>query len=299
MSKHARCPLSVALVGVGSMGSGIALNLIRAGADLLVHDQDNDRADAVVGLGALSGDLAAVAQRPVVVLSLPGPAQVTAVCEMLLPLMGDGSALVNTSTIGVALTRDLTARAAARGVDYVDAPVTGAADGAEQGQLVFMVGASPDALARVRPVLEATSKSIHHLGPAGTGTAAKLLTNRLWFTHVIALADTLVLGALEGLDPTDFGDLIRESAGGSWVAEHDLDNILAGDDDESFSLALCTKDLGLIHELAHGHNYDDPLAEAARVRFNAAEHRFGPSAGELSVTRLAEDAAGVSIRTAR
>ncbi len=289
-------PGAAALVGLGSMGYSIAANLIRAGVDLAVHDRVPERIGAMVRLGAHATDLAGIAARPAVLLSLPGPTQVDDVCATLLPRMAPGAVLVNTSTIGVAQARELARQAAERDIEYVDAPVTGAADGARAGQLVFMIGASTEALARVRPLLEPLSHSIHHVGAPGAGTAAKLLTNRLWFTHVVALADTLALGALEGLDPATFGELIRASAGGSWVAEHDLPNLLAGNDDESFSLALCTKDLRLIAELAATHAYADPLAAIARQRFDDAAARFGPTGGELAVARLAEEAAGVSIR---
>jgi 3-hydroxyisobutyrate dehydrogenase-like beta-hydroxyacid dehydrogenase len=91
--------------------------------------------------------------------------------------------------------------------------------------------------------------------------------------------------------------LVPESAGASWVADHDLPNILAGDDDLSFTLALCRKDLRLISALADELGFPADLAQVALERFERAYDRFGASAGELAVARLAEEAAGVSIRS--
>ena len=151
---------------------------------------------------------------------------------------------------------------------------------------------------RVRSVLEPISSQVFHLGPPGAGTASKLLTNMLWFIHVAALSDALALAAASGLDPVRFGELVRTSAGGSWVADHDLGNILADDDDASFTLGLCVKDLGLIGQLESAHGYTSDLATGARARFGEAHERFGARRGELAVTRLAEERAGVSIRAA-
>lgn len=286
----------VGLIGLGSMGSGIAANLVRKGHAVIVHDRATDRVDAAVAFGAEAGSLDAVARAPIVLVSLPGPPEVEEVSGLLLRRMAAGSVLVNLSTVSVSLARRLAVDTAAQGVGFVDAPMTGAADGAREGRLVIMAGATSADLARVEPTLRAFSRAIYHLGEPGAGTTAKLLTNMLWFIHVTALSDALALGALEGLDLGMLGDVIRDSAGGSWVADHDLPNILAGDDDPSFTLALCTKDLRLIGELAGTHRFAADFARLAAERFGAAERRFGASAGELAVTRLVEAAAQVSIR---
>ena len=138
-----------------------------------------------------------------------------------------------------------------------------------------------------------------HLGPAPAGTASKLLTNMLWFIHVAALSDSMSLAARSGVDIDRFAELVRggNCAANSWVARHDLPNILADDDDPSFTLALCVKDLRLIGELEAEIGYSSDFATAARARFGAALERFGPDRGELAVTRIAEAAARTSIRS--
>jgi 3-hydroxyisobutyrate dehydrogenase len=290
--------VKVGFVGLGNMGGPMARNLARAGFDVAVYDLDRLRMAALEGDGVRPARSAAdVADgASAVLLSLPGPPEVEAAAGELLGRMAPGSVLVNVSTVSPALVRRLAGRAEERGIDVVDAPVTGAADGAREATLTFMVGAEPEPLERVRPLLDALGQTIVHMGPVGAGSAAKLLTNMLWFVHVVALADALALGVKAGIDLTAFARLIPESAGGSWVASHDLPSIVRGDDDESFTLALCCKDLRLIAELAGELGYDAGPLTLARERFETARERFGPAAGELAVTRLAEEAAGVSIR---
>ena len=295
-----RYAVPVGFIGLGRMGAPMAARLLAAGVELVLFDRDERRGGALVERGARRAASAAEAASgaEAVLLSLPGPPEVERVVLEggVLAGMEPGSSLVCLSTVSPRLVRHLEAEARPRGIAVLDAPVTGAADGARAGTLTIMVGAERDALAACRPLLEPLATSIVHTGPVGTGSAAKLVTNMLWFVHVVALSDALALGVKAGIEAETLAELIPASAGASWVAEHDLPNVLAGDDDESFTLALCRKDLGLIDELARELDVPAALADAARARFEAAHERFGPHAGELSVARISEEAAGVSIR---
>jgi 3-hydroxyisobutyrate dehydrogenase len=204
--------------------------------------------------------------------------------------------LVCLSTISLESCRRLDEAARSRNIAFVDAPVTGAADGARAGSLVLMVGASPEDFDLVTPIFEVIGQRSHLVGPAPAGTATKLLTNMLWFVHVVALCEALALGSVTGVSPEVLGEVIRQSAGGSWVAEHDLDNLLASDDDTSFSLGLCCKDLRLISALAAEAGYEASLATVARRWFERALDAYGPQAGELAVSRIVEMDARASIR---
>lgn len=294
--------MTTRMIGLGSMGSGMARNLLAGGLALVVDDLDPDRVGALVALGATAAQPGPI-EEDVVVLSLPAPQHVADVClgpDGLLARMRPGSALLNTSTVDLATARALDAACAEHGILHLDGPVTGAADSAAAGTLVFMCGGTEAALAAVRPQLDAMGSEVHLLGPAPAGTASKLLTNMLWFIHVAALSDSMGLAARCGVDIDRYAELIRggNCAANSWVARHDLPNILRDDDDPSFTLALCTKDLRLIGELEAEVGYASDFAAAARARFGAAYDRFGPDTGELAVTRIAETALGTSIRSA-
>jgi 3-hydroxyisobutyrate dehydrogenase-like beta-hydroxyacid dehydrogenase len=288
----------IGFAGLGSMGRPMAENAARAGFQVAGYDPLPERVAAVAAAGVepAAGLVELASGAELLVASVPGPAELEAVAATAVPAMSPGSLLVNVSTVSPASIRDLADKAARFSVGLVDAPVTGAADGARAGTLTFMVGAEPEALERARPLLEELGGAVHHVGPVGAGSAAKLLTNMLWFVHVAALSDALALAVKAGVELEAFARLVPDSAGASWVAEHDLPNILRGDDDPSFTLALCRKDLGLIVELADRLGYPSPLALEAARRFDEAYKLFGPRAGELAVTRLTEAASGASMR---
>lgn len=294
---------TVGFLGLGSMGGPMARNLLRAGRSLLVLDRIPERVAALAEEGAVAAaDTAALAGASVVCVSLPGPPEVEGVClgtGGLLAQMEPGSALVSLSTISLDSCRRLDEAARSRGVAFVDAPVTGAADGARDGSLVLMVGARPEDYALVAPIFDVIGRRAFLVGDPPAGTAAKLLTNMLWFVHVVALSEALALAKAVGMAPELFAEVVRQSAGASWVAEHDLDNLLEGDDDLSFTLELCCKDLRLIGELAAEADYEAAMAAVARQRFERARQRYGPGAGELAVSRIVEDDVGRSIRSTR
>ena len=292
----------VGLIGLGTMGGAMANRLVEAGCFVLGYDvsPESGRAFEAAG-GRLSGrveDLAGCTD--VVIMSVPGPRETEAILlgpDGLLSQMREGMAVISTSTVSPELMVRVARAGSDKGIDVLDAPVTGAADGARSGTLTFMVGADIGALERWRSVLEPLSSVVVHTGPPGTGSAAKLLTNLLWFTHLIALCDSMAAAAKCGISPATMSELLPVSAGASWVAEHDLPNLLGGDDDDSFTLALCCKDLGLIRNLSEAADAPLTLVDSVYDRFQAAARQFGSSAGELAVSRLAEAAAGVSIRT--
>jgi 3-hydroxyisobutyrate dehydrogenase len=289
----------VGFIGLGSMGGAIATNLLGAGMTVLAFDARPERVAPIVAAGARAAEPAEIAQADLVCVSLPGPREIEDVAlgdDGLLAQMTPGSAFMSLSTISVESCRKLQAGAQAAGVDFIDSPVTGAADGARDASLIAMVGADTPVFARMTPVFAAIAQQAILVGPAPAGTVAKLLTNMLWFINTVALAEALALGAAVGVPPDVLGPVVTQSAGSSWVAHHDLANLLAGDDDLSFSLALCCKDLQALGDLELTASYSSSLAQVARECFNAAREMFGPDAGELAVSRVIEKQAGVSIR---
>lgn len=294
---------TIGVIGLGNMGGAMAERLVRAGLVTIGLDPNPARAAALVDVGGRiatsAGELADAAEA--ILISLPGPVEQEAIllgADGLIARMRPGTALISASTVTDELMVRIGAAAAGQGVDVLDAPVTGAADGARAGTLTFMVGADANALARWRHVLEPLAQAVIHTGPIGTGSAAKLLTNLLWFTHVVALCDSLAAAAKCGITPAVMRELVPVSAGASWVSAHDMGNLFADDDDESFTLALCCKDLRLIRGLTDAHAAPITLLDDVEGRFSAAMARFGPHAGELAVSRLAEERIGASIRIA-
>ena len=293
--------MKIGFVGLGHMGAPIAANLVSAGFQLTVHDLRPAAADHLLALGADWADSPRLLAQDVdtIICSLPGPLQVEAVMlgdEGALAGARSGSTWIDMTTSSPDLLRNLAALAAQKGVDTLDAPVTGAVDGAAAGKSIYFVGGERHVFERHLPVFEAISDKVFHAGPLGAGLAAKLLTNLLWFINAVAIGDALMLGTRAGIPLPKVWEIIKSSAGNSWVAEHDVPAVFRGDYDPSFTLDLCCKDLQLIGDL--GRDLDVPLelGSLAEQVFLRAKRQYGSEQGELHVVKLLEDALNTDLR---
>jgi 3-hydroxyisobutyrate dehydrogenase len=292
---------SLLFIGIGNMGRPMAVNLARHGYVLSVNDARPGLPDELAALGARWTDTpaSAAANADIVLLSLPGPPQVREVLlgeRGVLHAMRAGSVLIDTSTSSVDLAREIAAVASARGVDYLEAPVTNAIDGAAEGRLSIFVGADADAFARWRSVLDVLGNRVLHVGPHGNGATVKLLTNLMWFVNAAAIGEALMLGAKAGVPLDVVREALMHSAGSSWVVEHDIPSIFAGHYDPSFSLALCCKDLSLVNQIAEQQGYALTMGRHAQAVFERARQIYGDNAAELHVVKLLEQQVGLYLR---
>jgi 3-hydroxyisobutyrate dehydrogenase len=207
-----------------------------------------------------------------------------------------GSIWIDMSTSTPALAQRIAAAAAAKEMGVLDAPVTGAADGALAGTLTIFVGGDRALYERCLPVFRAMGRDALYLGPLGAGYAVKLLTNLLWFINAAAIGEALLLGARSGVELRPLWEAIKLSAGNSWVAEHDVPAIFRGDYDPSFTLNLCCKDLRLITDLGRDTGTPLELGALAEQIFIRARTQYGGELGELHVVKLLEDATGTALR---
>ena len=288
-------------VGVGNMGNPMAANLIKAGYPTTVFDLAREKADNLIELGAQWADsLAAGAKNAnVVMCSLPGPKQVRDVMlgpQGLIAHAHAGTTIIDTSTSAVDLVKELTQLTEAKGVDFLEAPVTNAVDFAALGRLSIFVGGKQACFDKHKPIFEVIGEKIFFVGEPGNGATIKLLTNLLWFVSAATIGEGLMLGAKAGIPLETVWEAIKSSAGNSWVAQHDVPSIFAGHYDPSFSLALCVKDLTLINEVAKSQGYDLEMGALAKSLFEKAMRIYGAEAGELHVVRLLEERAGLLLR---
>ncbi len=291
----------VLFIGIGNMGQPMAINLARAGYPIMVADLDRGRARELESLGAVwVEDLtAAAASADVVMLSLPGPAQVREVllgASGVLVAMREGGALIDTSTSSAELAKEIAAIATGRQIDYLEAPVTNAIDGAAEGRLSIFVGADTTAFERWQPLLSVLGNRVLHVGPHGNGATVKLLTNLIWFVNAATIGEALMLGAKAGVPLDTVREALMHSAGNSWVVEHDVPSIFAGHYDPSFSLALCCKDLKLVNDIAVEQGYELTMGRHAQSVFEHARQVYGDDAAELHVVRLLEERVGLFLR---
>ena len=253
-------------IGTGRMGAPMALNLRRAGHDLVVHDLVPEAAAPVLQAGARWAESPAkvAAAAPVVFGSLPTPA---AMEEVTLGPQGiragaqRGSVFIDLTTNSPAVVRRVGVALAAAGIDLLDAPVSGGVGGARAATLAVLVGGDRAVFERHRPLLEQIGKNIFYLGPLGSGNIAKVINNTLSFAQRAILAEGLVLGAKAGLQAETLLEVIRASSGNSAALDRILRTVSTGDFTPNFTVDLACKDVGLAVQLAR--------EEGSRYRYGA------------------------------
>lgn len=272
------------------MGAPMARNLLDAGFDVTVADLDSARVADLVALGATEAHHAAIAvpECDVVLTSLPGPAQVRSVGEQIVPAMQRGATWVELSTNDLDCCGSINDLAARYGVDVLDAPVTGGAEGARAGTLSVLVGGDSAAHERCTPVFAAIGERFDLLGPSGAGYVAKISQVMLCYLNSVCLTEALLLGAKGGVDPAKMLDIIQHSTGASYVADRYGPELLNGGYDDTFDLGLAAKDLRLARGLAE--QVGAKLAFTADVGrlYDAAEDEFGFDAPHLMAMQRIE-----------
>jgi 3-hydroxyisobutyrate dehydrogenase-like beta-hydroxyacid dehydrogenase len=260
--------LSVSLIGLGLMGRPMGANLLKAGFALTVWNRTASRADELVAQGARLAktprEAAAASDVLITIVSDP-PAleQVLWGAEGALSGLRKGSLYVDSSTVSPALERRVAAACAERGVEFLDAPVTGGTWGAEKGELVIMVGGPKETLSRVEPVFGAVAKRWFHVGPNGAGQTVKLAMNMLLALEVDALAEALALATAGGVSGESLVEIMQSSMGRAPLLDVKAPLMLTQKYKPSFPLRLMTKDLRLAMDLAKELHVDLPAGTAA------------------------------------
>jgi 3-hydroxyisobutyrate dehydrogenase-like beta-hydroxyacid dehydrogenase len=290
---------STGFIGLGHMGGALARRLLAAGHALIVHDLDPAARDALAARGAQAAASAReVADRAeVVFLCLPSLAATRQVAEGL----AGGSALrvvVETSTVGPASVRELAQQLAPRGVQVVDAPVSGGPRGAEAGTLAVMHAGAPEALALALPQLQAIAGRLFDVGTQpGLAQVCKLVNNAISAAGMVAACEATVLGVKAGLDAGTLLDAINASSGRNAATLDKFPKaILPGTFDYGGPMGLMLKDLSLFSEMAREQGVQDTMAAAALHAWEEAVRRTGGDSDYSMVIRHMEIDAGVQVR---
>jgi 3-hydroxyisobutyrate dehydrogenase len=266
---------NVAILGLGTMGSGMAANLLKAGFSLSVYNRTASKAQTLVDQGArLASTPAEAALGASVVISMladdVASRKVWIGERGALESVGEGVTLVESSTVSPAWIAEFAVLAEKCGANLLDAPVTGSRMQAEAGQLSFLVGGSNAALEGATPVLQAMSKEIVHLGPVGSGAKMKLINNFLCGVQVASLAEGLTWIERSGLDREKALSVLKSGAPGSPLISAISARMVSQNYSVNFLLSLMTKDLLYAQNEAASLNVDLKTAEVARSLFEAA-----------------------------
>ncbi|HMI23813.1 MAG TPA: NAD(P)-dependent oxidoreductase [Streptosporangiaceae bacterium] len=294
--------MKVGFVGLGHMGAPMSRNVLAAGHDLLVHDLSREAAAGLeaAGAGWVATPRDAAAGREAVITMLPAPAHVEHVLlgpDGLLSGLAPGSVWIDMSTSVPAVADRV--RAVAGDVAVLDAPVSGMAAGARAGTLQIFVGGEEPVFRRVRPLLEAMGdpERILYVGGHGAGYTVKLMINLLWFAHLVAAAEVLTIGTQAGVDLATLRRCLLASPAASNFLERDVLSVLeAGDYDDSFTLALACKDLGLAVDLADHAGVPAEVSAVVEQVYRRARAQYGDAGGEMLPVKLYEDLTRTPLR---
>ncbi|MGI9406677.1 MAG: NAD(P)-dependent oxidoreductase, partial [Hyphomicrobiaceae bacterium] len=267
---------------------------------LAVCDLDRERAAEHLALGATwtstPGEAANGAE--IVFTMVFGPRQIEQVVRGengLLSALGPGQVWIDMTTNHPELARKLAGDVSETGAQAVDAPVSGAVDGARTGNMPQFAGGDEATVERVRPVMELMGP-LYYMGPIGSGAITKLASNQLWAIHATAMGEALVMAVKSGVELPRAWEALKIGASESWCMHHDAPSVFAGHYDPSFSLDLCRNDLALIVEACDAAGTEAPVTRLVRDRFEVARKTYGGDKGELHVVKLEEDAADVSLQ---
>jgi len=260
--------MRLGFIGLGNLGEHLARSLLRAGFELSVHDLERERAARLLAAGAAWGASPEEVARGAdgVITCLPSPAAVDAVvagAHGVLAGLRPGGCWIDMSTTDPAEVRRLGALAESRGIGCLEAPVTGGVHKAATGEITVLVGGDAAVFQAHLPAFAAMGRTVLHIGPLGSASVIKVITNMLAFIHLVAAGEALMLARRGGIDLGTAFEAIRASSGNSFVHETESQVILSGSYDIGFTMDLACKDLGLAHEL--GRALGVPLEVAGLV----------------------------------
>jgi 3-hydroxyisobutyrate dehydrogenase-like beta-hydroxyacid dehydrogenase len=267
---------AVGFIGLGLMGRPMAANLLKAGFPVTVWNRTRARADELAKLGArvAASPREAAAAADILLTIVSDPPALESVlwgAEGALDGLRRGTVYLDSSTVAPSLARRIATACAERGVEFLDAPVTGGTWGAEKGELIFMVGGAKETLGRAETALGAMGKRWFHLGPNGAGQTVKLAMNMILALQVDALAEAIALVVGAGIPAPNLIEVLQSSMARAPVLDIKAPMILERNYAPSFPLRLMHKDLGLALDLANQLGIPLPATAAAREIYNSVK----------------------------
>jgi 3-hydroxyisobutyrate dehydrogenase len=295
--------MQVAFIGLGDIGSLMAVHLARAPFSLTVWNRTGSKARefaASHSARVATSPRDAVRGAEVVVTCLPSSAEVEAILhgeQGMIDSLERGSVLLDCTSGDPPTSRSIAAELAGRGVSFIDAPVSGGTIAAKSGSLTIMWGGDKADFERARPVVEAFGKKIVHAGPVGAGDALKAVNNALLAVHILATGEGLAMLVKAGVDPGVALEVINASSGRSNTSENLIpQRVLTRAFPRTFRLALLDKDIGIAEALGAELGMDIPVLSLAAKRMHEARAALGEDADHVEAVKMIEAENDVVIR---
>ena len=293
-------PNTVGFIGLGAMGGPMALNLVKHGFLLVVHDIDPAKAERLRGAGAAVADsaaaVAAAVGRTICMVETTAQAESVIAGEQgVIQRAQSGHVVACMSTIDPLVARRLNDQLAARGIAMVDAPVSGGTERAASGELSIICGGNADAVKACDNLFRAMGRNVFHVGGLGQGLAMKLVNNMLVQVNTVAVAEALVLGVKAGLDPRTIYEVVRVSTGTSFAFETRVPRILARNFAPGGTVDISFKDQELETQFAKQLGVPVLLANVSQQVYQMARAAGLNKEDGSAIVKVLERLAGVTV----
>ena len=288
---------NIAVIGLGSMGYGIAQSCLRAGHRTFGYDTRPEQQTLFQEEGGAAEPLEVAAPTLSVAISVVLNAQQTeAVLTDLLPRMAAGAVVIACATVPPAFARAMAEAATAKGIHYLDAPISGGAVTAAAGQLSIMASGTHAAFAAAAPTLDAISETVFRLGDApGAGSAMKAVNQLLAGVHIATMAEAMTFAMTQGIDPGTFMDVIPHCAGSSWMLENRGPHVVAGDYTPHSQVNIWPKDLGIVLDIAREAGFPAAITQTALAQYRKAVEMGLGTVDDAAVARGYAAAVGLTL----
>ena len=292
--------LKVGYIGLGLMGKSMARNILKAGFPVVVHNRSRAAVDELAAEGATPANspVEVAAQVDVVFTNLPDTPDVELVAlgeNGIIAGTHKGLIFVDNSTIKPGAARTIAAKLAEKGVQSLDAPVSGGDIGAKNGTLTIMVGGEADALEKVMPVFRAMGKTITHVGEAGAGQVAKAANQIMVAAQMVAMGELLIFSKKAGVDPGKVVEAIKAGAAQCWSLDVKPPRLFEGNRQPGFKAYMQAKDLNIVIETAREYGIPLPLTVESTQLFNAMLQMGMAELDNSAVIGVIEKLAGVEL----
>ncbi|KQQ35619.1 3-hydroxyisobutyrate dehydrogenase [Rhizobium sp. Leaf306] len=294
-------PTTIAIIGLGSMGLGMARSVLSAGHKVRGFDVNRDALSTLENEGGVAasspGD--AVEGADIAVVVVVNAAQTETVLfgkAGIVSAMHSGGVIVCCATVSPRDAKSFAARTEAAGLLYLDGPISGGSKKAHSGELTFMASGSPEAIKAARPALDAMAATVYELGDQpGVGSSFKIVNQLLAGVHIAAACEAITFAKSLDLDIARVFDVITKSAGNSWMFENRIPHVLDGDYSPHSAVSIFTKDLGIVSDIGRQQKFPLPITAAALQLFIMTEAAGMGRDDDSSVARLLAQITGLHL----
>ena len=290
----------VCVIGLGSMGFGIASSLIKNGHEVYGLDKDKNHTDRLQKAGGKNEELSKICKIVdvvvIVVLNSIQTEQILFGKHGIVEQLNKETLIIVCTTVSPQFAREMAERCNQYNIHYLDAPMSGGSIKSENGQLSYMVSGSKLALQKAQLILEATAEKVFQLGEEpGKGSAMKSVNQMLAGIHISAMAEALTFGITQGIEPEKFLEVISKCAGTSWMLENRAPHIIDNDYTPKSSINIWPKDLGIVLDIAKNSNFSAPLTAIAMQQFVAAAGSGLADEDDAAVAKVYAKNAGINL----